>query len=72
MVPHARLGKVSYDNEKLAFFAGYHKCDDCGNNGKILLNMDDVRELQRMFGTDNRKQPVGLRITQKLAKHYNI
>lgn len=36
------VGKVCFGNEGLAFFAGYHECE-CGNRGKILLNIDDAK-----------------------------
>ncbi len=64
------VGKVCFGDEGLAFFAGYHECE-CGNRGKILLNMDDVRSLAQKMG-GGKKESVGIRLTKKLVRHYGV
>lgn len=64
------VGKVCFGDEGLAFFAGYHECD-CGNRGKILLNIDDCRELAKKVGNGER-QSWGMRFTKRLVRHYGI
>lgn len=67
----SRIGSVAFDDNKLAFFAGYHKCT-CGNRGKILMNLDEAREFSRMIGVKHNREPIGLRITRRLSRHYGI
>lgn len=64
------VGKVCFGDEGLAFFAGYHECE-CGNRGKILLKADDCESIARKFG-GAKKQPLGIRLTKKLVRHYGI
>lgn len=65
------VGKVCFGDEGLAFFAGYHECE-CGNRGKILLNVDDCRSLAQKVGGGGKKQPLGIRLTRRLVRHYGI
>lgn len=65
------VGKVCFGDEGLAFFAGYHECR-CGNRGKILLNVDDARQLASKMGGGGKKLPVGVRLTKRLVRHYGI
>ncbi len=64
------VGKVCFGNEGLAFFAGYHEYE-CGNRGKILLNMEDARNLTQSIGGGS-KQSLGMRLTKRLNRHYEV
>lgn len=65
-----QFGKVTFGDEGLAFFAGYHECE-CGNRGKILLNVDDCRELAKKVGGGTR-ETFGMKLTRKLNRHYGM
>lgn len=65
------IGKVCFGEEGLSFFAGYHECE-CGNRGKILLNVDDAREMASKMGGGGKKEPIGIRLTKKLVRHYGV
>ncbi len=64
------VGKVCFGTEGLAFFAGYHECE-CGTRGKILLSVDDTRELAKKMG-GGKKEPIGIRLTKRLVRHYGV
>jgi hypothetical protein len=64
----AKIGSVMFDDDGLAFFAGYHRCPNCGAQGKILIDMDDVRELGRKFG--HQRDKLGARLARRLVRHY--
>jgi len=65
-----RVGRVCFDGDRLAFFAGYNDCASCGVRGKVLLSVDDAREFGRHFKQP--REPLGARLARKLAQHYGI
>ncbi len=65
------IGKVCFGNEGLAFFAGYNECA-CGVRGKILLTVDDARELAQKVGGAKTRRTLGMRLTQRLNRHYSV
>lgn len=72
IVSSARIGRATFDDQGLAFFGGYHTCE-CGQHGKIMLRLDDVREMQRvLIGGDERRDSVGKRMARRLARHYGL
>lgn len=71
IAPNARIGRATFDENGLAFFGGYHTCT-CGEHGKILLHIDDVRELQRVLGGTEEREPIGKRLARRIAKHYGL
>lgn len=64
----AKIGGVCYDGSRLAFFAGYSECKECGVQGKVLISVEDARLLGRKFGSY--KEPLGVKVARRLAKHY--
>ncbi len=63
-----RIGQVQFANSKMHFFAGHSRCDHCGINTRVLLDIDEARMFGKCFARP--KQPIGLQIAQKLARHY--
>jgi hypothetical protein len=66
----AKVGGVCYDGTRLAFFAGYNNCQECGIEGKVLISIDDARTLGQKFG--NYKEPLGVKVARRLARHYQV
>jgi hypothetical protein len=52
----ARLGSICFNGDKMAVFAGYHPCPNCGKLSRIQIDYEYARTLARNFGA-GRKVP---------------
>lgn len=70
---HAKIGKIDASGTRLGYFAGYTECEHCGNPSRVCLDTDDVHILSTKLGLGiRRREPIGLKITKKLIKHYDM
>lgn len=52
----ARIGSICFNAGRIAVFAGYHPCPNCGGLSRIQIDYDYARTLARNFG-GGRKLP---------------
>lgn len=64
----AKIGKLMFHNNRMMFFLGYHVCDTCNNQGKVLVNMDEARQFANSIG--HAKVPLKQKFAQFLIRKY--